>query len=83
MPATGKRALKNSDIVVCLLIARYPGIFSILQRCKRPLWNRHTAFSSPTGLLEFVAQLRELSGGKPVGFKLCIGYLQILYILFR
>lgn len=33
----------------------------------------HTAFSSPLGLLEFVAQLRELSGGKPVGFKLCIG----------
>lgn len=33
----------------------------------------HTAFSSPVGLLEFVAHLRELSGGKPVGFKLCIG----------
>lgn len=33
----------------------------------------HSAFSSPQGLLEFVAQLRELSGGKPVGFKLCIG----------
>lgn len=33
----------------------------------------HTAFSSPAGLLEFVARLRELSGGKPVGFKLCIG----------
>ena len=33
----------------------------------------HTAFSTPVGLLEFVAQLRELSGGKPVGFKLCIG----------
>lgn len=33
----------------------------------------HTAFSTPTGLLEFVAQLRKLSGGKPVGFKLCIG----------
>jgi glutamate synthase domain-containing protein 2 len=33
----------------------------------------HTAFSSPIGLLEFVAQLREISGGKPVGFKLCIG----------
>ena len=33
----------------------------------------HTAFSTPKGLLEFVAQLRELSGGKPVGFKLCIG----------
>lgn len=33
----------------------------------------HTAFSTPIGLLEFVASLRELSGGKPVGFKLCIG----------
>ena len=33
----------------------------------------HTAFSTPLGLLEFVAKLRELSGGKPVGFKLCIG----------
>lgn len=33
----------------------------------------HTAFSNPLGLLEFVSQLRELSGGKPVGFKLCIG----------
>jgi len=26
----------------------------------------HTAFSTPVGLLEFVAQLRELSGGKPI-----------------
>jgi len=34
----------------------------------------HTAFNSPIGLLEFVARLRELSGGKPVGFKLCIGH---------
>ncbi|WP_353411524.1 FMN-binding glutamate synthase family protein [Arenicella sp. 4NH20-0111] len=33
----------------------------------------HTAFSSPVGLLEFVRKLRSLSGGKPVGFKLCIG----------
>lgn len=33
----------------------------------------HSAFSTPIGLLEFVARLRELSGGKPVGFKLCIG----------
>ncbi|MGZ3904040.1 MAG: FMN-binding glutamate synthase family protein [Bacteroidia bacterium] len=33
----------------------------------------HTAFSNPTGLLEFVKKLRDLSGGKPVGFKLCIG----------
>lgn len=33
----------------------------------------HTAFSTPTGLLEFLARLREASGGKPAGFKLCIG----------
>ena len=33
----------------------------------------HSAFGTPTGLLEFVARLRELSGGKPVGFKLCVG----------
>lgn len=33
----------------------------------------HTAFSTPIGLLEFVVRLRELSGGKPVGFKLCVG----------
>ena len=34
----------------------------------------HSAFSTPMGLLEFVARLRELSGGKPVGFKLAIGH---------
>ncbi len=33
----------------------------------------HAQFSTPTGLLEFIARLRELSGGKPVGFKLCVG----------
>jgi glutamate synthase domain-containing protein 2 len=36
----------------------------------------HSAFSSPKGLLEFVAKLRGLSGGKPVGFKLCLGNKQ-------
>jgi glutamate synthase domain-containing protein 2 len=35
---------------------------------------RHSAFSTPLGLLQFVAQLRELSGGKPTGFKLAIGH---------
>jgi glutamate synthase domain-containing protein 2 len=34
---------------------------------------RHTAFDSPAGLLQFLQLLRELSGGKPVGFKMCIG----------
>lgn len=33
----------------------------------------HSAFSTPEGLLEFVRELRRLAGGKPVGFKLCIG----------
>ncbi|WP_323011435.1 FMN-binding glutamate synthase family protein [Castellaniella sp.] len=34
----------------------------------------HSAFDSPIGLMKFIAQLRELSGGKPIGFKLCIGH---------
>lgn len=33
----------------------------------------HSAFSTPLELLDFVERLRDLSGGKPVGFKLCIG----------
>ena len=33
----------------------------------------HTAFTTPIGLLQFLQQLREASGGKPVGFKLCVG----------
>ena len=33
----------------------------------------HSAFSTPLELMLFIAKLRELSGGKPVGFKLCIG----------
>jgi glutamate synthase domain-containing protein 2 len=35
---------------------------------------RHSAFSTPVGLLEMVALMREQSGGKPAGFKLCIGH---------
>ena len=34
----------------------------------------HPAFSTPLELVAFLARLRELSGGKPVGFKLCIGH---------
>ncbi|WP_230656385.1 FMN-binding glutamate synthase family protein [Psychrobacter sp. I-STPA10] len=33
----------------------------------------HSAFTTPRELVAFWQQLRELSGGKPVGFKLCIG----------
>ncbi|TYC67206.1 FMN-binding glutamate synthase family protein [Stappia sp. BW2] len=34
----------------------------------------HSAFSTPIELLHFIAKLRDLSDGKPVGFKLCIGH---------
>ncbi|MFV2090434.1 MAG: FMN-binding glutamate synthase family protein, partial [Pseudomonadales bacterium] len=34
----------------------------------------HSAFSTPVGMMEFIAMLREKSGGKPVGFKLCVGH---------
>ena len=42
------------------------------QDCVSPA--RHSAFSTPLELLQFVARLRELSGGKPTGFKLAIGH---------
>ncbi|OAK64317.1 glutamate synthase [Variovorax paradoxus] len=34
----------------------------------------HSAFSTPTEMMRFVARLRELSGGKPTGFKFCLGH---------
>ena len=34
----------------------------------------HTEFGTPVELLLFLSRLRRLSGGKPVGFKLCIGH---------
>src|SRR5471032_443516 len=34
----------------------------------------HSAFSTPVEMLEFIARLRELSGGKPTGFKFCVGH---------
>ncbi|MCC4309288.1 FMN-binding glutamate synthase family protein [Alcanivorax marinus] len=40
--------------------------------CRSPAW--HSAFSTPCELLEFAAALREDSGGKPVGVKLCVGH---------
>ncbi|HZZ89979.1 MAG TPA: FMN-binding glutamate synthase family protein [Caulobacteraceae bacterium] len=42
------------------------------QDCISP--SRHSAFSTPMELTSFIGQLRTLSGGKPVGFKLCIGH---------
>lgn len=34
----------------------------------------HSAFRTPMEMVKFIKKLRELSGGKPVGFKLCIGH---------
>lgn len=36
--------------------------------------SRHSAFSNPIELLQFVERLRTLSGGKPAGFKLAVGH---------
>lgn len=41
------------------------------QDCESP--RAHSTFSTPIELLEFIAELRKLADGKPVGFKLCIG----------
>lgn len=41
------------------------------QDCLSPA--THSSFSTPKEMMHFIAKLRELSGGKPVGFKLCIG----------
>ena len=42
------------------------------QDCISP--SRHSAFSTPLQMMDFITQLRTLSGGKPVGFKLCLGH---------
>jgi glutamate synthase domain-containing protein 2 len=34
----------------------------------------HSSFSTPLEMMQFIEQLRSLSDGKPVGFKLCIGH---------
>jgi glutamate synthase domain-containing protein 2 len=34
----------------------------------------HSAFGTPLEMMHFMARLRTLSGGKPVGFKLCVGH---------
>jgi glutamate synthase domain-containing protein 2 len=52
-------------------IALIRGIHDRSKDCISP--PTHSTFSDPKGLLNFIAQLRELSGGKPVGFKLAIG----------
>jgi glutamate synthase domain-containing protein 2 len=35
--------------------------------------SRHSAFSTPIEMMHFIGKMRSLSGGKPAGFKLCVG----------
>lgn len=51
-------------------IARFRGVPEG-EKCVSPA--RHKVFSTPIELIEFIAKMRELSGGKPAGFKLCVG----------
>ncbi|MEK7690787.1 MAG: FMN-binding glutamate synthase family protein, partial [Bdellovibrionota bacterium] len=43
----------------------------------------HSAFSSPMELLAFIQKLRDLSDGKPVGFKLCLGKRREFFALCK
>ena len=43
----------------------------------------HSAFSTPIELVEFAARMRDLSGGKPVGLKLCVGYPHELFAVVK
>jgi len=43
----------------------------------------HSEFSTPIGLLEFVARLRELADGKPVGLKMCVGHAWELFAIAK
>lgn len=52
-------------------IAEARGV-AVWEDCVSP--SSHGAFSTPVGMLRFIARLRELAGGKPVGIKLCIGH---------
>jgi glutamate synthase domain-containing protein 2 len=52
-------------------IARIRGV-AMGEDCISPAY--HKAFSTPVGMMQFIAELRRLSGGKPTGFKLCIGH---------
>ena len=52
-------------------IARIRGV-ALGQDCISP--SSHTAFSTPIEMMQLIAEMRQLSGGKPAGFKLCIGH---------
>jgi glutamate synthase domain-containing protein 2 len=52
-------------------IARSRGV-PMGQDCISP--SSHSCFSTPVGMMGFIAEMRRLSGGKPAGFKLCVGH---------
>lgn len=43
----------------------------------------HSAFDTPLEMMHFIARLRELSKGKPVGFKLCVGHRREFMCIVR
>ncbi|MDO9236900.1 MAG: FMN-binding glutamate synthase family protein [Aquabacterium sp.] len=43
----------------------------------------HGAFSTPIEMMQFIERLRQLSGGKPVGFKFCIGHVWEWFALVK
>src|SRR3546814_14755648 len=43
----------------------------------------HSAFATPIALAEWAARLRELSGGKPVGIKVCVGQPPAVYAVMK
>lgn len=51
------------------------------QDCMSPAG--HSAFQTPIEMMEFIEQLRGLSNGKPVGFKLCIGHRREFMCIVR
>jgi glutamate synthase domain-containing protein 2 len=55
----------NEEIAKIRLVTPYQDVCSP---------SAHTAFANPVELLQFIDKLRNLSGGKPTGFKLCVGF---------
>jgi len=57
---------------VTIEIAKARGV-KVGQDCISPA--SHSAFSTPIEMMQFIEKLRQLSGGKPVGFKFCMGHV--------
>ncbi|MBI1372055.1 MAG: FMN-binding glutamate synthase family protein [Phycisphaera sp.] len=49
--------------------------------CLSPM--SHSAFDTPVGLLRFIDRLRDKSGGKPTGFKLCVGHPEEVFAICK